>query len=214
VKPGPALDAEKIRIIEAQAEGVRQGAFFLAGGTGLAIRLHHRVSKDLDWFTGRPFDAQALRRALDRAPLKPTATEQHSDQTVRAYYGTFETSFILYKQVPSQTDEVQVARNLSVPLAKLELLAAMKAAAVHDRGTKRDFVDIYAICKEPGWSVARFIDHAARMLPLKEGQVALALTYFADAERQPMPGRCKFTSMGDRQEGASRRRTSLGTRPQ
>ncbi len=190
---GPALDAEKVRIIEAQAEAVREGGFFLAGGTGLALRLQHRLSEDLDWFTGNPFDADRLCRSLERAPEKPTAIEQQTRHTVRAYYGSFETSFILYRQVPAQTDEMPIGKHVSIPLAKLELLAAMKAAAVHDRGTKRDFIDIYAICRQPGWSVSKFIDHAARSLPLQKVQVARALTYFVDAELQPMPARCKFS---------------------
>ncbi len=67
----------------------------------------------------------------------------------------------------------------------------MKAAAVHDRGAKRDFIDIYAICTQPGWSVSRFIDQAVRHLPLEPEQVGRALTYFADAEREPLPAGCK-----------------------
>ena len=69
----------------------------------------------------------------------------------------------------------------------------MKAAAVHDRGSKRDFLDIYAISKEPGWSVPAFIEHGARCLPLQSEQIARALTYFDDAEPEPMPDSCKYS---------------------
>jgi hypothetical protein len=193
VKRNPALDTEKMRIIGLQAAAVRAGSFFLAGGTGLALRLNHRVSNDLDWFTSEAFDADQLRRALENAPEKPTTIEQQSPQTLRAYYGEFETSFIRLRQVPVQTEELPVAPGVSVRVATLELSALMKAAAVHDRGTKRDFIDIYAICQQPGWSVARFIEHAAAHLPLQPEQVALALTYFADADRQPMPARCTLS---------------------
>jgi hypothetical protein len=193
VKRNPALDAEKIRIIQVQAEAVRAGAFFLAGGTGLAARLHHRVSNDLDWFTGEAFDAAEIRRMLEDAPVKPTAIEQQSPHTLRAYYGTFETSFILVRQMPVQTEELAVRKGVSIPIAKLELLAVMKAAAVHDRGTKRDFIDIYAICQQPGWSVPRFIEHASAAIPLSPEQIALALTYFDDADLQPMPAQCTLS---------------------
>ena len=151
-----------------------------------------RYSRPRSWFTGETFDAERLRRSLENAPEKPTAIEQNSPQTVRAYYGTFETSFILLRQVLVQTEEMPIRKGVSVPIAKLELLAVMKAAAVHDRGTKRDFVDIYAICQSPGWSVPRFIEHAAASLPLKGEQIALALTFFTDADRQPMPARCAY----------------------
>ena len=63
----------------------------------------------------------------------------------------------------------------------------MKAGAVHDRGAKRDFIDVHAICGTPGWSVGRFIEHAAAKLPLTTDQVRRALTYFVDADKQPMP---------------------------
>jgi hypothetical protein len=47
------LDRDKTRVIRLQAELVRDGGFFLAGGTGLGLRLGHRLSQDLDWFTLR-----------------------------------------------------------------------------------------------------------------------------------------------------------------
>ncbi len=193
MKRNPALDTLKIRIIQTQSKAVRDGSFFLAGGTGLAVRLHHRVSNDLDWFTAERFDTEKLRQALEHAAERPTSIEQQSPQTVRAYYGGLETSFIRFGQVTAPIEEVPVGDGVSVPVATLELLALMKAAAVHDRGTKRDFIDVYAICKQPGWSVGRFIEHAAASLPLQPDQIALALTYFADADRQPMPARCTFS---------------------
>lgn len=38
-------------------------------------------------------------------------------------------------------------------------------------------------CHRPGWSVGRFIDLASSKLPLQPGQMKLALTYFADADK-------------------------------
>jgi hypothetical protein len=94
VSRNPALDAEKIRIIKVQSAAIREGSFFLAGGTGLAVRLKHRTSRDLDWFTDQAFDADSLRRTLEAAPEKPTRIEQSGPNTMRAYYGELETSFI------------------------------------------------------------------------------------------------------------------------
>jgi len=66
----------------------------------------------------------------------------------------------------------------------------MKAGAVYNRGTKRDFIDIHAICSLPGWSVTRFIEHATSALPLSPALVVRALTFFDDADKQPMPRGC------------------------
>lgn len=101
---------------------------------------------------------------------------------MRAYYGELETSFLRYSQVPATTEVLTIGA-LSIPVADMSTIALMKAAALHDRGARRDFVDIHAICRRPGWSVARFIDLATSRLPLAPVQMKLALTYYADAEK-------------------------------
>jgi hypothetical protein len=186
------LDPDKTRVIRLQADLVREGNFFLAGGVGLALRLGHRLSADLDWFTPRRFDAGELQRRLEDLAEKPSQILRQGCHTVRAYYGLLETSFISYEQVPAKPEIMKVA-GTEIPVADMEIIAAMKAAAVHDRGAKRDFIDIHAICTQPGWSVARFIEHAARMLPFAPEQVARALTYYADAESDPMPAGCTIS---------------------
>ncbi len=180
------LDAEKLRVLRVQADLVRKEGFFLAGGTAMGLLLNHRISRDLDWFTPHPFDADELKEALMGLAEKPTRIIKNSSHTLRAYYGQLETSFILYRQVPPDVATVKLSK-VTIPVAKIELLAVMKAAAVHDRGTKRDLIDVFEICKAPGWSMGRFIEHASKQLPLQPSQVAMSLTYFADAEREPMP---------------------------
>lgn len=180
------LDAAKVHAIRLQASLVRDGGFFLAGGTGLGLRLCHRRSRDLDWFTAQRFDAGRLRQQLERLPEKPTRIQQDGASTLRAYYGDLETSFIAYDQVPARPEFLEVL-GVDVPVADVEAIAAMKAAAVHDRGQRRDFIDIHAISGLAGWSVGRFIEHASRSLPFEPDQVARALTYFVDAESDDFP---------------------------
>jgi hypothetical protein len=186
------LDADKLRVVQLQAGLASDDQFFLAGGTGLALRLGHRMSEDLDWFTAKKFSVPALERKLEQLSEKPSAVQLQGEQTLRAYYGDLETSFISYHQVPAKPELVKVG-GAEIALADMGILAAMKAAAVHDRGARRDFIDIHAISCEPGWSVGKFIEHAARMLPLQPEQVARALLYHADAEREPMPKGCKVS---------------------
>jgi hypothetical protein len=192
------LDRDKRRVIRLQADLVRERRFFLAGGTGLGLRLGHRLSDDLDWFTPDLFDAKQLMRQLAALPEKPAAVQQDGRYTVRAYYDMqeapdkLETSFISYEQVPARPEPFSVG-GATIPIADVDILAAMKAAALHDRGTKRDFIDVHAISGMPGWSVGRFIEQGARMLPLQPKQIALALSYFVDAENEPMPKGCKVS---------------------
>jgi hypothetical protein len=183
------LDPEKRRVIALQGAMVQEEKFFLAGGTGLGLRLGHRLSRDIDWFTARPFEATELAKLLDTLPEKPTEVIVQGSHTLRAYYGKLETSFLRYTQVAAHPEIVTV-HGLKIPVADVETLAVMKAAAVHDRGAKRDLVDIHAICKMPGWSIERFMSLATTKLPLQPIQMKLAMTYFADAEREAMPRGC------------------------
>jgi hypothetical protein len=178
------LDSDKRRVIALQTDLVHREHFFLAGGTGLGVRLGHRVSRDIDWFTSKPFDAKSVAKALAALPEKPSEVTVQGPHTLRAYYGSLETSFIRYTQVAAQP-EVVTAGRLKIPVADLETIALMKAAALHDRGTQRDFIDIHAICAAPGWSVGRFIDLATNRLPFAPVQMKLALAYFVDADRAP-----------------------------
>jgi hypothetical protein len=54
-------------------------------------------------------------------------------------------------------------------------------------------MDIHAISTQPVWSVGKFIEHGARMLPLRPEQVARALIYFVDADKEPMPKGCRVS---------------------
>jgi hypothetical protein len=186
------LDRKKRKVIRLQAELVRQGRFFLAGGTGLGLRLGHRLSDDLDWFTPDRFDAKALMARLETLPEKPSVLKQDGQHTVRAYYDKLETSFITYAQVPARPESITIA-DMAIPVADIGVLAAMKAGVVHDRGSRRDLIDVHAISTLPGWTVGRFIEHGVRHLPLEAEQIARALSYFADAEREPMPRGCKIS---------------------
>lgn len=177
------LDSEKRRVIRLQSGVVQQQQFFLAGGTGLGLHLGHRVSKDLDWFTPHPFDATQLAETVAKLKQKPSEVKVQGAHTLRVYYGQLETSFIQYAQVIARPQLLTVG-SLEVPVADMDTLALMKAAAVHDRGARRDFADIHAICALPGWSVARFIDLATSRLPLAPVQMKLALTYFSDADKR------------------------------
>jgi hypothetical protein len=190
-RPRGKLEQALLRVVVLQSGVVRDGRFFLAGGTGLSVRLGHRLSEDLDWFTSKEFDADELVNRLRSLREPPTEIAQQEANTVRAYYGTIETSFIRYTRVPARPDLVKIAGH-EIPIADVELVAAMKAAAVFNRGTKRDFIDVHAITRVPGWSMERFINHATQSLPLSPEQLKQALTYFTDAEKQPMPRGCSI----------------------
>ena len=186
LSPEQVLDAAKRRAVEVQAPVVGQGQFYLAGGTALALQLGHRRSRDLDWFTPVAFDEPSLVRALQSLSVAPTAVEHSAKHTVRAFYGELETSFIRFSAIAARSTVVEVGA-VRLPVADIATIAAMKAGAIVQRGAKRDFVDVDAITRSPGWSMERFVDNAGQKIKLLPAQLYLGLTYFADAEKQPMP---------------------------
>ena len=62
-------------------------------------------------------------------------------------------------------------------------IAAMKIIAISDRGTKRDFIDVYFLLKE--FSLKEIFEFVKKKYPEFNIYVGLAgLTYFADAEKK------------------------------
>lgn len=66
----------------------------------------------------------------------------------------------------------------------------MKLSAIANRGARRDFWDLHALCLARGWSLDVALGHYRRKFPNEDcGHVIRALTYFGDAEAEPsLPG--------------------------
>ena len=64
-----------------------------------------------------------------------------------------------------------------VQLASMEHIAAMKAGALLGRAEKRDYIDVFAICSQPGWSARRFIENARQRLRIHPDVLARAMGY-------------------------------------
>ena len=160
--------------------------FYLAGGTALALQLGHRVSKDLDWFSTtaqlKKAERDKIRRALDRAGKFVVTGEQDTMLFTRLMEA--EVSFIYqHHQLIEPTIDLD-----GVALASPTDIGLMKLAAIRDRGTRRDFVDLYCLRQTVT------LDHLINLAEVKYADrpdflltCARALAYFDDAEQQPMP---------------------------
>lgn len=161
--------------------------FYLAGGTGLALHLGHRFSVDLDFFSADPQAVgpdvrDALRRAFDDPTL---AITYDRDGTFVANWRGVGISFFRLALYPLVGPTVEVE---GVPLASIEEIGAMKLAAVIDRGTRKDLVDLYFILR------AAPLERVFEVAAVKYARVRTfavsavrGLAYFEDAERLPMP---------------------------
>lgn len=163
----------------------KNGGWYLAGGTALALQVGHRQSVDLDFFTvKKDFSVIGLERVLMR-----TGEWDTTSRNTGTLYGTFlgaKVSFIAYPFfVPSKN----MARHGMIRVLLPDDIAAMKIVAISQRGRKRDFIDLYWYCqnREPLGTV---IDRAIKQYPFHNhnvGHFLTSLVYFEDAERDPMP---------------------------
>jgi hypothetical protein len=74
------ISAEMLEVLRTLQKGMVLEGAYLAGGTGLALRLGHRLSVDLDFFLGDAFDEDML---LQRIQLLPNISGvQRAPQTL------------------------------------------------------------------------------------------------------------------------------------
>lgn len=161
--------------------------FYLAGGTGLALHLGHRFSLDLDLFSPdetavNPVHRDNLRMLLDDPSL--TITYDKNGTFVATWQGVG-VSFFRLPLYPLVQAPVLLE---GVPLATIPEIGAMKLAAIIDRGTRKDMVDLYyllqAVPLETVFEVAAIKYARVRSFGVS---AIRAMAYFSDAEAAPMP---------------------------
>lgn len=170
-----ALDRLKV------VQGIER--FYLAGGSAVAVHLHHRRSLDLDLFSLSPDEDLSAMSERIRAVLPDLKVLGLTEASLRILAAGVPVDFVRYPYSPLQPPETG---RVAIPVARLEDLAAMKLAAVARRGLKRDFWDIHAIA-ESGMTLREMANAYLAKFGAAEADlyhVLRSLTYFDDAERE------------------------------
>ena len=159
--------------------------FYLAGGTAIAIHLHHRQSLDLDFFSiDAHADLEAVKSAA-RVAFQDVQVVAESDASVQLRCDGPPTDFVRYPYPPLEPPKVGTE---GVAVAGVLDLSVMKLAAIARRGLRRDFWDLFAIARA-GTSLDESAAAYVRRYGVAEADlyhVLRALTYFADAEKDPV----------------------------
>lgn len=157
--------------------------FYLAGGTAIALHLGHRFSFDLDFFSEKHFNVDEVLTTLKA--LGEVKTFQATADTFNGELNGVRISFFIYPYPVLDSFE----RFSGVQVASLRDLAAMKVDAISRRGTKRDFIDLYFICRRvlPLEDALRDYFEKFRAFNISEIHVYKSLVYFADAEEDTLP---------------------------
>ena len=162
---------------------------YLAGGTALYFRLHHRLSVDLDFFSPRPFSPETLVFKLRQAfgEVDPELMEK---DTLILFLSPEKLKFSLFYlpyRLLSPLTAYEIRPGTAASLASLDDIEAMKALALVQRGSAKDFVDLYHLLIKAGHSIRELSLLVRRKYDLDEKydyHLRTALAYFDDAERE------------------------------
>lgn len=162
----------------------------LVGGTALALQLGHRKSVDLDLFgtiEASPEDIQEACREVGELEISKTSRNININ-----WIDGIKVDCVNYPY--GWLDEYRVVDGIR--LASINDIAAMKISAIINRGTKKDFIDLYFLLQE--MSLNHILDLYDQKYPDGSRFIAIkSLTYFEDAEADPMPFMFNDITWGD-----------------
>ena len=154
----------------------------LYGGTAVALRLGHRVSVDLDFFSAPPFRPDEILNAISwlRAPAPRFFQRQANTLTVETEGpgGAVKLSFFGGLDI-GQINAPDVCADNGLKVASAEDLLALKLATIQQREEAKDFLDLHALLRA-GLSLERAVGHLLALHPVGTNEVITlkALVYF------------------------------------
>lgn len=138
--------------------------FYLSGGTPLtAIYLKHRHSEDLDFFSEKEFDtlniSVFLKNVKKELGIKKIDFEQSFNRNLFFLHFTKEILKTEFTYFPFA--RLEIGKKLhGVCLDSLLDIAVNKLFTIYQRTKARDFIDLFFLCKEAGFSISDLIKKA------------------------------------------------------
>jgi len=154
--------------------------FALAGGTGLALQIGHRISYDLDLFNQKSYNEEKLLQSLSNSfKLEVINKEANS---LNLFLEGIKVDLLSYRY--PLLESIQIIDGIRI--FSIKDIAAMKISAISSRGSKKDFYDIYFILKI--YSLEKIIEFYLNKFSMEQYyHVLKSLIYFDDAELEPNP---------------------------
>lgn len=157
--------------------------FYLAGGTGLALQLEHRLSLDFDFFTQKDINTQTLIQIIKK--LGKFSIEKEAENTLTGVLNGTRITFLKYEYpllFPLKDFE-------EIKVADIRDIGCMKISAISSRGSKKDFIDLFFICQK---SIAlkellKLFVRKYKSVDYNMIHILKSLIYFKDAESDPLP---------------------------
>ena len=152
----------------------------LVGGTALALQYGHRSSVDLDFFGNVEATTEELSQSLGQVG---TVTLLGQGKMIKGFTVDGVRIDIVNYAYPWLEEAVEED---GLRLASPVDIAAMKVYAIENRGSRKDFIDMYFLLKH--YSMDEILSFYKCKYPEHSEFVALrSMTYFEDAESFAMP---------------------------
>ena len=175
-----ALEPEAREAFAIVSRALAGGNYYLAGGTALALMEGHRVSVDLDVFVERMRSTEDVLDRL-RGQVPDLAVTSLEAGTIYVDVLGVQVSVLEYRYPLLGPT---VATN-GLALANRDDIAAMKLSAIANRGSRKDFVDLWVLLTRHR-SLARYMALYEEKFEVRDvGHVVRSLVHFDDAERDP-----------------------------
>ena len=152
----------------------------LVGGTNLALQIGHRKSVDIDLFGNLEIDSTLIVKKLKKiGDLKVISLSK----TINIFFlNNIKVDIVNYPYKwlnnPIIFDKIN--------LASLNDIAAMKLSAITNRGSKKDFIDLFFLLKKQSLKQMLLL-YLQKYSEGNEFLVLKSLGYFDDADQEPMP---------------------------
>jgi predicted nucleotidyltransferase component of viral defense system len=177
-----AIKNETKRVLEKIAQSGVADYFYLAGGTALAMHLGHRESIDLDFFSDEDFLTSEIKEQVSRLGNFELTAEEKG--TVHGVLDGVRVSFLKYRY-SLLFDLIDFEK---IKLADERDIVAMKIDAISSRGSKKDFIDVYFLLEKYSLNeMIGFFEKKYSSVKFNKLHILKSLTYFEDAEKEPMP---------------------------
>jgi hypothetical protein len=171
------------RVLRAVGPFARRAGFYLAGGTAVALRFGHRRSEDFDWFAPALSRPESLLSDLQADGLALQETQIEAGTLISRIDGV-KISFFEYRYPP--LDSLDSWPEYDTDIASVRDLGAMKLLAIAQRGARKDFIDVYELLQN-GAALRQMLDDFSEKFKADPISALRGLTYFDDAETEPMP---------------------------
>ena len=155
----------------------------LAGGTALALHIGHRISADLDFFTDVSFNIEAIIKGIRKSGYSFQIISEGEGYLIVEVEGL---KVSIFKYDYPFLEKATMYKG--VRIAGILDVASMKVIAISQRGTKRDFIDLYFVLQYMPFH--KLAEHMVRRFGkerINPIHIGKSLVYFSDAESNPEP---------------------------